>query len=152
MSQNQGTILLVEDNEDDVDLTLRAFKRSNILNEVIVARDGADALDLLFATGAHTGKEALLPALMILDLNLPKISGLEVLRRTRADARTRHIPVVMLTTSVEDRDVINSYALGCNAYVQKPVAFEDFLAAAAKLGMFWLLVNIQPPQGVSPTV
>jgi two-component system response regulator len=148
---SQGVILLVEDNEDDIDLTLRAFKRSNILNEVVVARDGAEALDYLFATGPYAGKEPLQPALIILDLNLPRISGLEVLRRVRAEARTRYLPAVMLTTSVEDQDVINSYALGANAYVQKPVAFEDFLAAAARLGMFWLLVNVQPPQGVSPT-
>jgi two-component system response regulator len=147
-----GHILLVEDNEDDADLTLRAFKRSNILNEVYVARDGAEALDYLFGTGAHAGKPPGVPALMILDLNLPKISGLEVLRRTRANEQTRFLPTVILTTSVEDEDVINSYALGANAYVQKPVAFEDFLSAAAKLGMFWLLVNVRPPPGSKPAV
>jgi len=148
----EGEILLVEDSQDDAELTLRAFRRSNILNQVVVVRDGAEALDYLHGTGAHAGKRLPAPVLMILDLNLPKVSGLEVLRRTRADERTRFLPTVILTTSIEDQDVINSYALGANAYVQKPVAFEEFLAAAAKLGMFWRLVNVQPPQGVKPTV
>ena len=145
-----GTILLVEDNEDDVDLTLRAFKRSNILNQVVVASDGAQALDRLFGTGRFAGAAEALPALMILDLNLPKISGLEVLRRVRADERTRYLPIVILTTSIEEQDVIDGYALGANAYARKPVAFEEFLAAASRLGLFWLTVNVQPPAGATP--
>lgn len=147
----QEKILLVEDNEDDADLTLRAFKRSNIPNEVVVARDGAEALDYLFATGMYKEQRPPLPALVILDLNLPKISGLDVLRKMRANPRTRHLPVTILTTSVEDEDVANGYALGANAYVQKPVSFEDFLTSAARLGLFWLLVNVQPPPAALPT-
>jgi two-component system, response regulator len=147
-----GVILLVEDSEDDADLTLRAFRRSNILNQVVVVRDGAEALDYLHGTGRYDGSQPPVPILMILDLNLPKISGLDVLRRTRADGRTRFLPTVILTTSVENEDVINSYALGANAYVQKPVSFEDFLAAASKLGMFWLLANVRPPHGARTPV
>ena len=146
---NQGTILLVEDNEDDADLTVLAFKRANILNEVVVAEDGAVALDMLFGERAFAGTAAPLPILIILDLNLPKVSGLEVLRRVRAEASTRYLPVVVLTTSVEDEDVINSYKLGANSYVRKPVAFEEFLAATARLGMFWLLTNVKAPAGGS---
>lgn len=145
MSATQGSILLVEDNEDDADLTLLAFKRSHLLNPVVVAEDGAIALDHLFGSGAFAAPDSPLPLLMILDLNLPKVSGLEVLRRVRAEERTRLLPVVILSTSIEDEDVINSYALGVNAYVRKPVAFEDFLTAAARLGMFWLLTNVTPP-------
>jgi two-component system response regulator len=148
---NQGTILLVEDNEDDADLTVLAFKRANIMNEVVVATDGAIALDMLYGERAFAGTGGEMPILMILDLNLPKVSGLEVLRRVRAEERTRHLPVVVLTTSVEDEDVINSYALGANSYVRKPVAFEEFLAATARLGMFWLLTNVPaPPAGGTP--
>ena len=149
---SQGTILLVEDNEDDVDLTLRAFKRCNIVNRVIVANDGAQALDYLFGSGRYAGAVEPLPSLMILDLNLPRISGLDVLRRVRADQRTRFLPTVVLTTSSEEQDVINSYALGANAYTRKPVAFEDFLAATARLGMFWMMVNIGPPEGLQTKV
>ena len=149
---NPGTILLVEDSEDDVDLTLRAFKRANIMNHVVVAGDGAQALDYLFATGAHAGSTQPVPALMILDLNLPKIPGLEVLRRVRADPRTQFMPAVVLTTSREEQDIINSYALGANAYTRKPVAFEEFLAATARLGLFWMMVNMPPPTGVQPNV
>ena len=147
----QGTILLVEDNEDDADLTLLAFKRSHLANPVVVAADGAVALDHLFGAGAFAAPGAPLPLLMILDLNLPKVSGLEVLRRVRAEERTRLMPVVILSTSSEDEDVINSYALGANAYVRKPVAFEEFLTAAARLGMFWMLTNLPPP-GTAGTV
>jgi two-component system, response regulator len=140
-------ILLVEDNPDDVELTLDAFRKNNILNEVVVARDGAEALDYLYGTGAFAGKgPAPLPAVVILDLNLPKVPGLEVLRRIRATERTRLLPTVILTTSVEERDVIESYKLGANSYVQKPVAFEDFIVAAGRLGLFWLLLNVRPPQ------
>lgn len=141
----QGSILLVEDNEDDAELTLLAFKRAHLLNPVVIADDGAKALDHLFGSGQFAAPDAPLPLLMILDLNLPKVSGLDVLRRVRADERTRLIPVVILSTSNEDEDVINSYVLGANAYVRKPVAFEEFLAAAARLGMFWLLTNVVPP-------
>ena len=146
----QGSILLVEDNEDDADLTLLAFKRSHLLNPVVVAEDGAIALDHLFGSGAFAAPDAPLPVLMILDLNLPKVSGLDVLRRVRAEERTRLLPVVILSTSIEDEDVINSYALGVNAYVRKPVAVEDFLTAAARLGMFWLLTNVAPPGQGAP--
>ena len=141
----EGSILLVEDNEDDADLTVLAFKRSNMANPVVVAEDGAKALDHLFGGGAFASPDAALPVLMILDLNLPRVSGLEVLRRVRAEERTRYLPVVILTTSNEDEDVIDSYALGANAYVRKPVAFEEFLTATARLGMFWLLANVNPP-------
>lgn len=141
----QGSILLVEDNQDDAHLTLLAFKRSNLLNPMVVAEDGAIALDHLFGAGAFAAPGAPLPVLMILDLNLPRVSGLDVLRRVRAEERTRLMPVVILSTSVEDEDVINSYALGVNAYVRKPVAFEDFLTAVARLGMFWLLTNVVAP-------
>ena len=141
----EGSILLVEDNEDDADLTVLAFKRSNMANPVVVAEDGAKALDHLFGGGAFASPDAALPVLMILDLNLPRVSGLEVLRRVRAEERTRYLPVVILTTSNEDEDVIDSYALGANAYMRKPVAFEEFLTATARLGMFWLLANVNPP-------
>ncbi len=142
---NRGTILLVEDNEDDADLTILAFKRANIMNEVVVATDGAIALDMLFGDGAFAGTGADMPSLLILDLNLPKVSGLEVLRRVRMEERTRFTPTVMLTTSVEDNDIVSSYALGANAYVRKPVAFEEFLAETARLGQFWLHTNVQAP-------
>lgn len=141
----QGSILLVEDNEDDAELTVLAFKRAHLLNPVVIADDGAKALDHLFGSGQFAAPDAPLPLLMILDLNLPKVSGLDVLRRVRADERTRLIPVVILSTSNEDEDVINSYVLGANAYVRKPVAFEEFVTAAARLGMFWLLTNVVPP-------
>jgi two-component system response regulator len=140
-------ILLVEDNPDDVELTLDAFRKNSILNEVVVARDGAEALDYLYGTGSYAAQgPAPLPAVVILDLNLPKVPGLEVLRRIRSTERTRLLPTVVLTTSVEDRDVIESYNLGANSYVQKPVAFEDFVVAAGRLGLFWLLLNVRPPQ------
>lgn len=148
---NRGTILLVEDNEDDADLTILAFKRANIMNEVVVATDGAIALDMLFGAGAFSGSGAESPSLLILDLNLPKVSGLEVLRRVRAEQRTRFTPTVMLTTSVEYQDLIDSYALGANAYVRKPVAFEEFLAETARLGQFWLHTNVPaPPVPIAP--
>ena len=141
----QGTILLVEDNEDDATLTVLAFKRANLLNKVVVADDGAKALDYLFGDNAFAGSGESMPILMILDLNLPKVSGLDVLKRVRSEERTKYMPVVVLTTSIEEEDVINSYARGANAYVRKPVEFENFLDAASKLGMFWLLTNVQPP-------
>jgi len=139
------SILLVEDNPTDEKLTLRAFRKCNIVNEIAVVRDGAEALDFLFATGPYAGKAKPLPALTLLDLNLPRIAGLEVLRRVRADERTKMLPVVILTSSKEEEDVIRSYSLGANAYVRKPVDFAQFVEAANTLGVFWLLLNEQPP-------
>jgi two-component system, response regulator len=139
-------VLLVEDNPDDEALTLRALRKSNILNEVIVARDGAEALGLLFPEG---GSGFPLPGLILLDLNLPKVSGLEVLRRVRADERTQLIPVVVLTSSRLEQDVPASYRSGANAYVQKPVGFPGFADAVRALGMFWLLLN-EPVPGRGP--
>lgn len=139
-------ILLVEDNESDELLTLRAFKRSNILNEIVVARDGSEALDYIFGKGVHAGRDAsVLPALVLLDLNLPKIDGMGVLRAVRADPRTGLLPVVVLTSSKEDEDVVKSYELGANAYVRKPVDFVQFSEAARTLGLFWLVLNEPPP-------
>jgi CheY-like chemotaxis protein len=138
-------ILLVEDNQDDEVLTLRALKRNNIANEVVVARTGEEALDFLFGTGAYTSRGVTLPEVILLDLNLPKIGGLEVLRRLRSDDRTKLLPVVILTSSKEDEDVINGYALGANSYVRKPVGFTEFSEAVKVLGMFWLLLNERPP-------
>jgi len=145
------SILLVEDNPTDEKLTLRAFRKCNVANEIDVVRDGAEALDYLFATGAHAGRAGRpLPALTLLDLNLPRISGLEVLKRIRADERTKTLPVVILTSSKEEEDVARSYSLGANAYVRKPVDFAQFVEAANTLGVFWLLLNEQPP-GTSGT-
>ncbi len=144
-------ILLVEDNESDELLTLRAFKRSNIANEIVVARDGADALEYILAQGAHADRDPdSLPALVLLDLNLPKIDGLGVLRAIRGDARTRLLPVVVLTSSKEDEDVVRSYALGANAYVRKPVDFVQFSEAARTLGLFWLVLNEPAPPRRQP--
>ncbi len=140
-------ILLVEDNLDDEILTLRAFKQNHIQNDIIVARDGAEALDYLFGTGKYHGRDmAQRPQIVLLDLKLPKIDGLEVLRRLRADERTRLLPVVILTSSREDRDLIEGYSLGANSYVCKPVGFEAFVEAVRQLGLYWLLLNEQPPQ------
>ncbi len=140
-------ILLVEDNPDDEALTLRAFKKNNIKNGVVVARDGAEALDYLFGAGKHAGRDVKdLPQVVLLDLKLPKVDGLEVLRRIRADERTKLLPVVILTSSKEDKDVINGYRLGANSYVRKPVSFDEFLEAARALGLYWLLVNQPPPR------
>lgn len=139
-------ILLVEDNADDEALTKRAFKANNISNEVVVARDGVEALDYIFGAGKYAGRDvAAAPAITLLDLKLPKIDGLEVLRRIRADQRTALMPVVILTSSKEEQDVITGYRLGCNSYVRKPVNFDEFLQAAKQLGLYWLLLNEQPP-------
>jgi two-component system, response regulator len=147
MIRKEHVILLVEDNPDDVELTRRAFKRSNIANEIVTVSDGQEALDYLFSTGMHSGRDAAcMPHVILLDLNLPKISGLEVLRRMRADERTRRIPVVVLTTSNEEKDVIGSYDLGANSYVRKPVDFAQFLDAARHLGLYWLVLNEPPPR------
>jgi CheY-like chemotaxis protein len=143
---NKKTILLVEDNPDDEALTLRAFKKSNIINRVIVARDGAEALDYLFATGAYADRDPdELPQIILLDLKLPKVDGLEVLRRLRADERTKFLPVVILTSSNEERDIIDSYDLGANSYVRKPVDFIQFGEAVRQLGLYWLVLNESPP-------
>ena len=143
---NDKPILLVEDNEDDELLTRRAFKKNNILNELIVAKDGVEALDYLFGTGAHAGRNvADLPQVVLLDLNLPRLGGLDVLRRIRSDDRTRLLPVVVLTSSKEDEDVVRSYALGANSFVRKPVEFEQFTQAVRTLGLYWLILNEPPP-------
>jgi CheY-like chemotaxis protein len=140
------SILLVEDNPDDEKLTVRALKKNNLLNSVIVARDGAEALDYLFGTGPHAGRDVLdKPALVLLDLKLPKIDGLEVLRRLRADERTKLLHVVILTSSREEQDVISSYSLGANSYIRKPVDFTQFTEAARQLGLYWLVLNEVAP-------
>jgi two-component system response regulator len=138
-------ILLVEDNPDDEELTLRALQRNNIRNDVVVARDGAEALDLLFAKGSHAGQPPVQPTVVLLDLKLPKIDGLEVLRRIRADERTRLFPVVILTSSREEQDLIAGYEGGANSYVRKPVDFGKFVEAVRHLGLYWLVINENPP-------
>lgn len=139
-------ILLVEDNPDDQALAIRALKRNKILNEIIVVRDGVEALDFLFCTGSYADRDkSIQPAVILLDLKLPRIDGIEVLRRVRADDRTKLLPVVVLTTSNEDQDVLNSYSFGCNSYVRKPVDFVQFAEAIRQLGMYWLLLNEPPP-------
>ena len=139
-------ILLVEDNASDEKLTILAFKKCGVSNEVVVMRDGAAALDYIFGTGGQEGRETnVLPTVILLDLQLPRIGGLEVLRRIRADERTRIIPVIVLTSSKQDEDVLRSYSLGANAYVRKPVEFVAFVEAAKTLGLFWLLLNEPAP-------
>ncbi len=139
------TILLVEDNPDDVALTRRALKKNNVLNEVVVARDGVEALDYLFGTGAYEGRDtSVLPQLVLLDLKLPKVGGLEVLRRLRADERTRLLPVVILTSSREQQDLIGGYGYGANSYVRKPVDFAQFSRAVEQLKLYWLVLNESP--------
>jgi two-component system response regulator len=144
-----GSILLVEDNEDDADLTILAFKRANLTHEVVVASDGAVALDMLHGENAFAGTRSGMPDLVLLDLNLPRVPGLEVLKRLRERADTRYLPVVVLTTSGEESDVLGSYAAGANAYVRKPVAFEDFLGAIARTGLFWLSTNVRAPDAAN---
>jgi len=139
------SILLVEDNRDDVELTLRAFRRNHIRNEIVVAYDGAEALDRLLGSGEPGAPERELPAVVLLDLKLPKIDGLEVLRQIRAHPRTRLLPVVILTSSREEIDLVNGYRLGANSYVRKPVSFEEFLEASRHLGLYWLVLNEAPP-------
>lgn len=138
-------ILLVEDNPDDEVLTVRALKKNNILNDMVVARDGAEALDYLFGAGSYADRDmTVMPQLILLDLKLPKIDGLEVLRRVRGDERTRLLPVVVLTSSSEEQDVIESYRLGANSYIRKPVDFTQFTAAIRNLGLYWLVLNVSP--------
>jgi len=144
---NNKVILLVEDNPDDEALTLRAFRKNNILNEVVVARDGAEALDYLFGTGAYAGRDPTdVPQLILLDLKLPKVDGLEVLRRLRADPRARLIPVVILTSSREEQDLIAGYSSGANSYVRKPVDFVQFTEAVRQLSLYWMVLNEPPPR------
>jgi two-component system response regulator len=139
------SILLVEDNPDDEALTRRALSKNNIQNEVFVARDGAEALDWLFGTGSHAGHPAV-PELVLLDLKLPKVDGLEVLRRIRSNPGTRLLPVVILTSSREEKDVVNGYGLGANSYIRKPVDFGQFVEAVRQLGLYWLVLNEPPPR------
>jgi CheY-like chemotaxis protein len=138
-------ILLVEDNPTDEKLTVRALKKAGIANEVVVVRDGVEALDYLMGTGKYAGQDIRLPAVTLLDLKLPRIDGLEVLRRIRASERTRLLPIMILTASKEEEDVIRSYSLGANAYMRKPVEFTEFAEAARALSLFWLVLNEPPP-------
>ena len=143
-------ILLVEDNPDDEALTLRALSKNRISNQVIVARDGVEALDYLFCTGPHAERDSsVMPALVLLDLKLPRVDGLEVLRRVRADARTCLLPVVVLTTSREQQDIFEAYSLGANSYIRKPVDFERFIFAVGQLGLYWLALN-EPAEVLTP--
>ncbi len=140
-------ILLVEDNEDDIELTKRALKKNNICNRLIVVRDGQEALDYLFGTGSYEGRDASeRPSVVLLDLKLPKISGMDVLRRLRADERTKLSPVVILTSSKEEKDLIEGYNLGANSYIRKPVDFDQFVEAVQQLGLYWLVLNEPPPR------
>ena len=138
-------ILLVEDNADDEALTMRSLRKANIANEVVVARDGAEALEYLYGEGKYAGRDVTqMPTLVLLDLKLPRVDGIDVLTRMRQDLRTRYIPVVVLTSSSEDEDMVRSYQSGANSYVRKPVAFSDFASAVHQLGLYWLLLNQTP--------
>jgi CheY-like chemotaxis protein len=149
MSMNE--ILLVEDNPDDVELTLRAFRKSNIANDVVVVRDGVEALEYLFATGQYSSRDPdALPQVVLLDLKLPRVDGLEVLQRVRAHPKTKLLPVVILTSSTEERDLLNGYSLGANSYVRKPVDFEQFADSVKQLGLYWLVLNQRAPSTVQP--
>jgi CheY-like chemotaxis protein len=140
-----NTILLVDDSPDDIKLTVRALDQSNIINDLVVAEDGVEALDYLFCTGKYEGRNTgMMPQLILLDLKMPRMDGLEVLRRIRADERTRLMPVVVLTTSNEDRDRVESYRLGANSYIRKPVDFSQFAEAVRQLGLYWLVLNEGP--------
>jgi two-component system response regulator len=140
-------ILLVEDNPDDIELTLRAFNKNNIANKIVVARDGVEALDYLFGNGAYAGRDTSnLPRIILLDLKMPKLDGLQVLERLRADERTRLVPVVILTSSKEEHDLVKGYKSGANSYVRKPVDFNQFVEAVRQIGLYWLLINESPVQ------
>ncbi len=146
MTDHIVDLLLVEDSPDDVELTLRAFKKINLSNPIHVVRDGAEALEFLFCTGAYAHRNIQdSPKVVLLDLKLPKVDGIEVLKRIKADPRTKSIPVVILTASREERDVVSSYELGVNSYIVKPVDFEQFVEATRTLGLYWLLLNQRPP-------
>lgn len=136
-------ILLVEDNQDDELLTVRGLRHGNIINEIVVAHDGQEALDYLFGTA---NRERIIPTVVLLDLKLPKVDGLEILHRIRADARTKALPVVVLTSSTHEQDLVESYKLGCNSYVRKPVDFDQFIEAARQLQLYWLVLNENPPR------
>jgi CheY-like chemotaxis protein len=145
-------ILLVEDNPDDVTLTERALKKSHILNKLVVAKDGAEALDYILGTGAYTGRDMnSMPEVVLLDLKLPKIDGLEVLKQIRTDKRTKLLPVVILTSSKEESDLVNGYTLGANSYIRKPVNFNQFVEAIHQLGLYWLVLNESPPMDTRKT-
>ncbi len=146
MSDPTRKILLVEDNPDDVALTLRAFKKNNIKNEVVIATDGQEAVDWLFGTGTHAGRDTTdLPAFILLDLKLPKLDGMEVLRAIRANPQTALLRVIMLTTSREEGDVVESYSLGATSYIRKPVDFDEFIRVVGQLGLYWLILNEPAP-------
>ena len=140
---SKGIILLVEDNPHDAILTVRALEKSQVVNEIVVASDGVEALACLFGTGLSEGR-ALTPVIVLLDLKLPKVDGLEVLKKIRSDERTKYLPVVILTSSKEERDIVEGYSLGANSYVCKPVDFNEFMEAASQLGLYWLLLNQSP--------
>ncbi len=143
---SEKMILLVEDNPDDEELTKRALRQAKIANEIIVARDGSEAVDFVFGQGSHAGRDvSRMPAVILLDLKLPKLSGLDVLQRLRADSRTKLIPVVVLTSSSEEEDMLKSYESGANSYVRKPVEFGAFASAVSQLGLYWVLLNQPPP-------
>lgn len=143
---SEGVILLVEDNPDDVELTMRALKKNNIKNEIVVAHDGVEALDYLFGTGTHAERDtSVMPVVILLDLKLPKIDGLDVLKHIRSGNRTKMIPVVILTSSKEEKDLIESYSFHANSYIQKPVDFDQFMDTVRHLGLYWLILNEVPP-------
>jgi CheY-like chemotaxis protein len=145
MDLEEANILLVEDNPTDAELTMRALKKNNLANQVVWVKDGAEALEFIFATGRYTDRNVdNFPKLILLDLRMPKVDGLEVLQKIKADERSRRIPVVVLTSSQEDRDIVESYKLGVNSYVSKPVEFDDFINAVSTLGFYWMLINNPP--------